>query len=344
MQTHSNQQQLIQASNPTAVRGTFQPRPGSADCSSYFRVTVTPAASTSTITETYYSTSSETVSLTATSTDFRTLTVVQPTTLTTELSITTTITIKPPGQVPGKLKRQVTVVPSKIPAYASPCSGSVRYSSACSCRSISHVTVTLPSPTTVVTTKLMISTTETSTDLKMITVTSTEGTITRTTTDATKTETKVIATQTAHAFILQVADGVPAAGGQYIQARVDAAAGTPPPLIFKFTTVRSDATKLLIRHDGRLVAYDNGWGVYAGWLDNSWTSSFIYIHSFQFNGLHTLSCSFNAAWEISCSGAPPPYTDLGTYSNGYSLNIGVSGFNFGSIAGEGPIVVKALPF
>jgi hypothetical protein len=47
--------------------------------------------------------------------------------------------------------RQVTVVPSSIPAYASPCSGSVRYSSACSCIGVTHTTTTAPTPTTVVT-------------------------------------------------------------------------------------------------------------------------------------------------------------------------------------------------
>jgi hypothetical protein len=47
--------------------------------------------------------------------------------------------------------RQVTVVPSAIPAYASPCSGSVRYSSACSCIGVTATVTTAPTPTTVVT-------------------------------------------------------------------------------------------------------------------------------------------------------------------------------------------------
>jgi hypothetical protein len=43
--------------------------------------------------------------------------------------------------------RQVTVVPTAIPAYASPCSGSVRYSSACSCVGVTATIVTEPVPT-----------------------------------------------------------------------------------------------------------------------------------------------------------------------------------------------------
>jgi hypothetical protein len=44
-----------------------------------------------------------------------------------------------------------TVVPTSIPAYASPCSGSVRYSSACSCIGVTATTTTAPTPTYYVT-------------------------------------------------------------------------------------------------------------------------------------------------------------------------------------------------
>jgi hypothetical protein len=52
--------------------------------------------------------------------------------------------------VPGE-KRQATKVPTKIPAYASACSGAVRYSSACSCIGAKHTTVTAAAPTKKVT-------------------------------------------------------------------------------------------------------------------------------------------------------------------------------------------------
>lgn len=43
--------------------------------------------------------------------------------------------------------RQVTATPSSIPAYASACSGAVRYSSACSCIGATHTTTTVKAPT-----------------------------------------------------------------------------------------------------------------------------------------------------------------------------------------------------
>ena len=46
-----------------------------------------------------------------------------------------------------KNKRQVTVVPSSVPSYASACSGTSRYSSACSCWGITATTSTAPAPT-----------------------------------------------------------------------------------------------------------------------------------------------------------------------------------------------------
>jgi hypothetical protein len=49
------------------------------------------------------------------------------------------------------LGRQTTVVPSSIPAYASACSGSVGYSSACSCLGVTASTTTAPTPSTTIT-------------------------------------------------------------------------------------------------------------------------------------------------------------------------------------------------
>lgn len=43
--------------------------------------------------------------------------------------------------------RQVTVTPTSIPAYASACSGAVRYSSACFCIGATHTTTTVKAPT-----------------------------------------------------------------------------------------------------------------------------------------------------------------------------------------------------
>ncbi|KAG9239185.1 hypothetical protein BJ875DRAFT_539007 [Amylocarpus encephaloides] len=56
------------------------------------------------------------------------------------VTTTTTVTVT---AAPALAKR----VPGTIPAYASPCSGAVRYSSACSCFGILPTTITAPTPT-----------------------------------------------------------------------------------------------------------------------------------------------------------------------------------------------------
>ncbi|MCJ1289975.1 hypothetical protein MMC34_001510 [Xylographa carneopallida] len=56
--------------------------------------------------------------------------------------------------------RQMTVQPSSIPSYASACSGSVRYSSACSCVGATAATSTAPTPVT--TTTVTVTTVQTS--------------------------------------------------------------------------------------------------------------------------------------------------------------------------------------
>ncbi|KAH8908655.1 hypothetical protein BR93DRAFT_994235 [Coniochaeta sp. PMI_546] len=85
-----------------------------ADCSSFQMVTVTPATST----------------------------------------VTTTATVTITNIIPGKRDNgngPVTVSPSSIPAYASPCSNAAAYSSACSCWGITATTITVPTPVTTVT-------------------------------------------------------------------------------------------------------------------------------------------------------------------------------------------------
>ena len=52
---------------------------------------------------------------------------------------------------PVVAKRQQTASPSNIPAYASPCSGAVKYSSACSCLGVTVRTTTIAAPRQTVT-------------------------------------------------------------------------------------------------------------------------------------------------------------------------------------------------
>ena len=56
-----------------------------------------------------------------------------------------------PGVVLDLAPRQVTATPTSIPIYASACSGTVRYSSACSCIGVTHATITAKAPTTTTT-------------------------------------------------------------------------------------------------------------------------------------------------------------------------------------------------
>ncbi|KAL8334386.1 hypothetical protein RB598_008908 [Gaeumannomyces tritici] len=109
-----------------AVTGTRDKIPSletrRADCSAFMLATVTPATVTTT------TTISVTVSKSTTSTT---------TTTTTTTSTTTTGILDP---------RQVTQVPSLVPAYASACPDAAAYSSACSCWGITARTTTAGAP------------------------------------------------------------------------------------------------------------------------------------------------------------------------------------------------------
>ncbi|KAL2069181.1 hypothetical protein VTL71DRAFT_15519 [Oculimacula yallundae] len=172
----------------------FPTRPGTADCSSYFRTTVTPATLTvtttlsltrstgitlltsTTTTATSLKTSTQTASSTTkttaivTETILSTSTIVQSTSETVTdvatVTSTSTVTVTVPGGAQNDKrsgflninpplsviqKRQQTARPTGIPTYASACSGSVRYSSACSCIGVRGTTITAATPTFIVT-------------------------------------------------------------------------------------------------------------------------------------------------------------------------------------------------
>ncbi|MCJ1389204.1 hypothetical protein MMC18_002059 [Xylographa bjoerkii] len=150
------------------------------DCSSFFDVTVTPGTTTfthtatvtpTTVTQTVVqtvitqtvvaatasgTTTDATITLTAVITDIETVTV-------STVVITTTVsTVVVAASAPAKLKlrdgfeqriapRAVTVSPSSVPTYASACSGTARYSSACSCFGVTHSTSTATTPSTTIT-------------------------------------------------------------------------------------------------------------------------------------------------------------------------------------------------
>ncbi|MCJ1282496.1 hypothetical protein MMC26_001819 [Xylographa opegraphella] len=103
-------------------------------------------------------------------------------------------------------RRQMTAAPSSIPTYASACSGSVRYSSACSCIGVTRSTTTAPTPVT--TTTVTVTTVQTSD----ITMTSTAMLVVDVTTTILDTATVATATVTECAaptatFVLQAVRG-----------------------------------------------------------------------------------------------------------------------------------------
>ncbi|KAF3915778.1 hypothetical protein ABW20_dc0109176 [Dactylellina cionopaga] len=152
-------------------------------CRSYFSTVITPAPIVVTITNTISVTNTENISLTntlhATTFETKTFTATSeiPKTTVTVTSITDIILVR----------RQQTAVPSAIPAFASPCSGSVRFSSACSCVGATAKTVVLAPVTITVHVDQTVSafTTKTTTVDKTVT----DTTITVPITDSTRTVT-----------------------------------------------------------------------------------------------------------------------------------------------------------
>ncbi|MCJ1391564.1 hypothetical protein MMC18_004428 [Xylographa bjoerkii] len=93
------------------LASAFPTRHGSADCSSFFSKTVTPGPTT----------------------------------------VTTTITTTVPALAAAVQARQAIAAPSSIPPYASACSGTARYASACSCIGVTPTTKTAAAPIVTVT-------------------------------------------------------------------------------------------------------------------------------------------------------------------------------------------------
>ncbi|RFU28825.1 hypothetical protein B7463_g7517, partial [Scytalidium lignicola] len=69
--------------------------------------------------------------------------------------------VQAPNVKARDIETAITVSPTAIPAYAAPCSGSVRYSSACSCAGATAATTTAPAPVTTTTTTTVVTVTAT---------------------------------------------------------------------------------------------------------------------------------------------------------------------------------------
>ncbi|KAF3908861.1 hypothetical protein AA313_de0201486 [Arthrobotrys entomopaga] len=163
-------------------------RPGVADCSSYLQATYTPA------TITYYVTQTESVTAIETDgqTEYDTIHVTATNTIDTTAVVTVTTTDTITSTFPLH-KRQATVIPSDIPVYATPCSGAVRYSSACSCLGVLPTTLTVEAPSTTITISATVTTTITvSPTVATALVTVTDATVNSVVTVATSTQTKTV--------------------------------------------------------------------------------------------------------------------------------------------------------
>ncbi|KAK6543521.1 hypothetical protein TWF694_000267 [Orbilia ellipsospora] len=168
-----------------AVRNTHEHY--STDCLALLATTVTPATATFHSTTTIQSLSTSTNGQTSTSTGVSTATTVTTTTITSTiastLAVTSDVTVSYSDivtQAPGK--RDVT---GSLPTYASPCSGSARYTSACLCIIGAPPTITAATPSTTITSSTTV-----------IVVTTVSPTLYTSTTTTTSTVTSVTTSQT----------------------------------------------------------------------------------------------------------------------------------------------------
>ena len=115
-------------------------RQGSTDCSSFFATTVTPAAVYIFFIPHHKLQANSTTPSTTTATTVTTVTITY-----------NGLPAKKRDLAPAIAARQVTVIPSSVPAYASACSGTIGYSSACSCIGATHATTTVAPPTSTTT-------------------------------------------------------------------------------------------------------------------------------------------------------------------------------------------------
>ncbi|KAI6779016.1 uncharacterized protein J7T54_004512 [Emericellopsis cladophorae] len=183
------------------IAGSFPNRPTQADCSSFLRKTVTPAAYTQVATE------------------LETITVLETVDVATQ-TITATVTadpaiIKRDNGIDQQEKRQVTVHPSVMPTYATACRSVEAYSSACSCIGISPTTVTEATPTVTVTSTSIVTA---STTIGLVETVTTTGTVAVTDTESrtvTATTTKtVVAFPPWETFVVRAVGG--RVNGQFV--------------------------------------------------------------------------------------------------------------------------------
>ncbi|KAK6540458.1 hypothetical protein TWF694_009252 [Orbilia ellipsospora] len=282
----------------TAIRASaFPTRPGTADCSSFFLSTL-------------YTTDTETIHTTSTAT----------------VTATVTITVGLPATpADGKKKkrriiknrqelqkRQAVIGPSKIPAYASPCSGAVRYSSACSCIGMKAMTVTLPDPSTTVTTTM---------------------------TDSIATVTTPTSTLTATSLLLQFTDNTSTYSNAYVASSTLAGTALVVP-----SANPSSAAHVVIQPDGSITANGN---LLVGQSSSISTQARFLVWIPPTSPLPSiyapLNCSLDGSYNLSCNCTG--FTVFGTYKfapQQDTLRIFSSGFTFDPTVYIAPLHLRGI--
>ncbi|KAK6362130.1 hypothetical protein TWF730_005827 [Orbilia blumenaviensis] len=253
--------QLIKCNADNCLRGIrasqITTRSGSADCASYLRTVITPVTSIS-------------------------LVVVTPTTTRTVAGVVTTVAV---SAIEAE-ESPTTFTPSAIPSYASLCSGSVRYSSACLCMEATPQVTVDATPTT--------------------TFTLTETSLQPTTPDPTATATVV-------KFLIQLKNGV--TPGAYLKA-------VPWEVNRDFVLVlptynANDATVFLLDQYGKLTSTtgtprtglgDSGiYGDYVSFNDPDGRYPFF------------LFCAINEFNILNCRGGPYEQFKMATGPSGWYI-------------------------
>jgi hypothetical protein len=266
------------------------PQSASGDCVSFFRATVTPStrylfpfSKLNSCANKSHSTIFSTVSVTTTlplATSSSVVTVTSTITVAAGVSKRSADFDEEKRAVDGPLNHQITglklavrqqtVSPSRIPVYASACSGAVRFSSACSCIGVTRTTVTVATPLTTTT----ITLTATQSPITTVVITSTAS-----------------ATATGTAFALRAVGST--ADGQYVSLN-----NQDNTIINAFTSDLSSAARFSIGTGGTLLSF----GRYRANTDLFAPATIFFNTPGTFSGTINLTCNVGATSTLTCTG------------------------------------------
>lgn len=259
-------------------------------------------SSTSTEFSTIHSTSTIAVDVTVDNTITQTATVTVSETATVVSSITSTVYL--PGAGTTHAKRAEAV----IPAYASACSDSVRYSSACSCISATPQTTTIAASTTTVTVPTTVWAAETHTNVVTQDVPVTVPTTTTVIASMT-TVTSVVATETITGFYLTIRDIMGTFYIESIDGNADPARAINDPARARRFELASDGT---LWSGGRTLTIST--------IEGPQVANLVAPILLNLPGIAQFRCSINNSFQtLSCSIGNEP---AGTWATRISLSNG----------------------